>query len=270
MQHGDALGERQRRVHVVLDHHDGDVARNAFEQRADRLALRLRQPGKRLVEQQDLRLLRERHRELEPAPFAIGRLAHHPIAERAEPDAVERLIGRFVERAPLRQHRPRIPAGRRETEQRQHDVVHQRVARKQREDLVGPRQAERHPPRRRQAQQFLAEQPHGAAVRIEIAGHEIEQRRLAGPIRADDEAAFARHHLDRYILGGRQAAEALAQSRHLQGGAHERASAASFFSGARAALRRRHNCWKPGTKPCGMKITTTMKIAPSSEFHRST
>src|SRR6266403_2062654 len=72
VQYRDALGKCQRRVHIVLDHHDGHIARDGVEQRAYPLSLGLRKAGERLVEQQDSRLLGERHRELEPAPLAAA------------------------------------------------------------------------------------------------------------------------------------------------------------------------------------------------------
>ena len=94
VQHGDALGKAERGVHVVLDHHDGDVARDGVEQRAHGLALGLGEPGERLVEQQQLRLLRQRHGELEPAALAVGGLDHDALGAVAEPDALERLRAR--------------------------------------------------------------------------------------------------------------------------------------------------------------------------------
>jgi len=55
MQHRDPLGERERHVHVVLDHHDGGVARDRGDQVANDAAFVVRQPGQRLVQQQQPR-----------------------------------------------------------------------------------------------------------------------------------------------------------------------------------------------------------------------
>ena len=79
MQHRDALGKAKRGIHVVLDHDDGDVARNGVEQRANRLTLAPEKPGERMRREAAVRLLRERHGKLEPAPLAIGGLDDDPL-----------------------------------------------------------------------------------------------------------------------------------------------------------------------------------------------
>src|SRR5919199_3576365 len=56
----DGLGERERDVHVVLDEHDGDVARDRADERLNVPALLARQPGERLVEEPQPRRLGER------------------------------------------------------------------------------------------------------------------------------------------------------------------------------------------------------------------
>ena len=274
VQHGDALGKAQRRVHIVLDHHDGHVARDRGEQRADGLALGLGQSGERLVEQQHFRLLRQRHGEFEPSPLAIGGLDHDPLGTVAEPDALQRLARVLVEITVGGQDRPRVPAPPVEPEQRQHHVVNEPLARKQRENLIGAREAEVHASLRGHAQEFLPEQPDRTGIGGEVAGDQVEQRGLAGPVRADDQAALARHDGERYVLRGRQAAEALAEMRDLERG---RRHCAGSDAVPRAALRplmrfcnRRHACVQPGTRPYGMNMITTTKMRPSSVFQRST
>src|SRR6185503_279596 len=81
VQHGDAVGEVERGVHVVLDHHHRGVARNRGDQLLDRGALFAREAGERLVEQQHARLLRERHGDLDPALLAVGQLGYRPLRE---------------------------------------------------------------------------------------------------------------------------------------------------------------------------------------------
>src|ERR1700754_598580 len=79
MQYGDALGKAQRRIHVVLDHHDGHIAWDRAEQRAYRLALALGETGEWFIEHEQLRLLRQRHRQFEPAPLAVRGLDHDAL-----------------------------------------------------------------------------------------------------------------------------------------------------------------------------------------------
>src|SRR5262249_41851261 len=83
----------------------------------------------------------------------------------------------------------RVPASPVEPEQGQHYVVHEPLARKQREDLVGAGEPEMHAPLRRHARELLSEQPHRALVGGEVAGDEVEQRGLAGASRAGDQPA---------------------------------------------------------------------------------
>ena len=67
----------------------------------------------------------------------------------------------------------------------------ERVLREQRDDLVGARQAEVHAPMRRQPGDVLLEQEDLAAIAAQIPGHQVEQRRLAGAVRADDQPPLA-------------------------------------------------------------------------------
>ena len=96
--HGDALGELQRHVHVVLDHHDGDVARDRGEQALHVTPLVDRQAGERLVEQQHLRVLRQRHGDLDAAALAVGGLRERPSGDMQQPDPRERRPARLDQR----------------------------------------------------------------------------------------------------------------------------------------------------------------------------
>ena len=90
MQERDAVGEFQRDVHVVLDHDDGDVARNGRQELAHIAPLVDRQAGERLVEQQHFGILRQRHGDLDTPPFAVGGLRQRPPGDVVETDAGER------------------------------------------------------------------------------------------------------------------------------------------------------------------------------------
>ncbi len=144
----------------MLDHHDGDVARDGAEQGSHGLPFALRQAGQRLVEQEHLRLLRKRHRELEPPPLAVGCLGHDAFGTIAEPDTLQRCARVAVEVMVAGQHGPGIPAPPVEAEKRQHHVVDEPLAREQCEDLVGAGEAEVHAPLCRHAVELGSEQPH--------------------------------------------------------------------------------------------------------------
>ena len=84
MEHRDRFGEIERRIHVVLDHHDGDVARDLGKQLAHLTALFLAEARERFIEQEHLRLLRQRHRHFEPTPLAVRRFTHGTVRACAE------------------------------------------------------------------------------------------------------------------------------------------------------------------------------------------
>src|SRR5579884_1805006 len=110
MQYRDALGEIERDIHVVLDHDDRDLARDLPEQVLDIAPLLDRQAGERLVEQQYLRALRQRHRDFDAAPLAIGGLRQRALREMAEPDPRQRgMRGLDQRRLPV-EPQQRVPA----------------------------------------------------------------------------------------------------------------------------------------------------------------
>src|SRR6185503_7472221 len=100
VQDGDALGHVERGIHVVLDHHHGHVARDRRDQRLDRDPLFPRQPGERLVEEQHLGRLRQRHRDLHAAFVAVGDLRHRPFRQRFQADKRRVEIAMALAQAP--------------------------------------------------------------------------------------------------------------------------------------------------------------------------
>src|SRR5207247_4264364 len=117
----------------------------------------------------------------------------------------------------------------------------------------------------------LAVEVHVAAGRLELSGEQIEQRRFAGAVRADDADNLARRHVERHVVDGRQTAEALRHAAHAEkrlrdgplgnrnsGGAHwpvrcrwcQRCTSASM---APATPRRMNNAANSMTKPSRIK-----------------
>src|SRR5438067_11390074 len=70
VQYRDALGKCQRSIHVVLDHHDGHVAWDGVEQRANPLPLGLGRPGERPVSNEALGFWASAISSLDPGPSA--------------------------------------------------------------------------------------------------------------------------------------------------------------------------------------------------------
>jgi hypothetical protein len=175
-----------------------------------------------------------------------------------EPDALEDAPCLLAEAAETGERPERVPPHRREPEQRQHDVVLERVLPEQRDDLVGAGHPEVRALVRQQARRLLPEHPDRAGVGGEIAGDLVEERRLAGAVPPDDQAAFARQDAQRDVVRRRQPAEGLAEVVDLERGRH-----------ALAPRKRAHARRTPGTRPSGMNRMITRNTNPSSMFQRS-
>ena len=109
VQHGDVIGDGHHHVHVVLDQDDRDAAvRQQADQRLEVLDLAMREAGRRLVEQQQPRLERERPRDLEAALVAEGQIARLLGRVVGEADEIQQLARLRKERA-LFTSEPRQP-----------------------------------------------------------------------------------------------------------------------------------------------------------------
>ena len=95
VEHEDAVGMLEHHVHVVLgeEHADRLLAGDARGEPHQFDALARRHAGGRLVHQQQLRLVGERDRELEPLEVAIGELAAGPLGIVAHADQIEQAAG---------------------------------------------------------------------------------------------------------------------------------------------------------------------------------
>src|SRR5450756_371982 len=115
----------------------------------------------------------------------------------------------------------------------------------------------------RKSRDIGAEQPDLTRVRPHVAADLVEQRGLAGTIRADDQAAFARPHRERYVLGDGKAAERLRQIDDFKG-------MVGCELCHRDPLRRAViSLLTPGTMPVGITSTMNRNTRPSSMFQRS-
>src|SRR5271169_977649 len=116
MQKRDAIGKVERGIHVVLDHYYGYVARNSLKKFAHVLPFVNGKPGKRLIEQQDFRILRQRHGDLDAAPFTVGGLRQRPVRDVIESDTRKCLASRGHQVLLPVERQPWIPAQRRQAE----------------------------------------------------------------------------------------------------------------------------------------------------------
>ena len=122
-----------------------------------------RQAGERLVEQQHLRVLRQRHGDLDAAALAVGGVRERPIGQMVQPDPRERRPAWLDQRRPVGRNGGRDSSaaarGRAATASRCATTFR----REQRDDLVGAGEAEMRAPAAGDADEVAAEQRMRAA-----------------------------------------------------------------------------------------------------------
>ena len=95
--HRHVAGDGEGDVHVVLDQDQRHVGGKPEQQLRQPLALALREPGRGLVEQHQLRLDGARHADLELALLAVGEVTHEGVGLRTEEDPVGRRPGALAD-----------------------------------------------------------------------------------------------------------------------------------------------------------------------------
>ncbi len=184
--HRHAMRDALHELHVVLDHDDGAVLADLAEQLAGLAALGNAHAGDGLVEHQQLGLLHEQHPDLEPLLLAVAEklgaliqavsqqdLPGHPIdpigdlLRPPEGERAENAAAAWKRDLQVLEHREVLVDGRR-LELPPHAGVH---------DLVLGH-----------ARELLLLEADRSARRLGAAADEIEQRGLAGAVRADDHA----------------------------------------------------------------------------------
>ena len=198
----------------MLDEHDRDPLR---DERAHELpqAPRLARvhPRRGLVEDQHARLGSERPRDLEPPLVPVGELAGERAGATAQADALQQTHGALAIRIGARTSR----------HQTTNDVrTHARVAADEHvvehgEPLEEPHALERprDPPRRElvrcEARHRRAVQEDAPAVGAQVPRDEIDERRLAGAVRADEPEGLPRRDREVDPVHGVDAAEGPAE-----------------------------------------------------------
>ena len=216
-----SLREPENDVHVVLDDQHRDIRVERGHHIEDEMALRRRHAGGRLVEQQHARLLRERDGDFHQPLAAIGQFAHQLQRIVDQPQRVE-MIERLVKNDPAAADRPPHIVGMAVTLADAHaDVFQHREPAEQLVDLEGAREAAPRAFGLTHVCDVLAVENHAARVRLERAGDQVHQRRLAGAVGADERVPRAALERQIDIARHRQRAESPVQSLDLQRSAHD-------------------------------------------------
>jgi hypothetical protein len=220
-QHGDLLGEAEHHIHVVLDDQHGDVGIEAGDHIEDEMALRGRHAGRRLVEQQHARPLGERNRDLDQALAAIGQLTHQLERIVDQPQRFQ-VIERLVDHRSLGAGRtPEIVVLAIAFADGHADVFQNRQPAEELIDLEGARQAAPGADGLAGGGDVVAIEHNTAGRRLEHAGDQVDQRRLARPVRTDQRAAGAPLERQVDVARDMQRAEAAVEAFDLQSGGHD-------------------------------------------------
>ena len=195
----------------------GSSARHHVE---NEMAFRGRHARRRLVEQQHARALRQRDRDLHQTLAAIGQFAHQLERVVDQPQRVE-MIERLVDHRALGAGgAPEIVAVAVALADGHAEIFQHRQPAEQLIDLEGARQPAPRPLGLRRFGDVLAIEQHTARRRLERAGDQIDQRGLAGAVRADERTPRAALQSEVDIARHLQRAEAAIESLDLQGVGH--------------------------------------------------
>ena len=252
IEHGDAIGDREHDVHIVLDHQH----RQCAGQRPDELdhlrGLGRRHAGGGFIEQQQLGLAGERNADFKLTLLAVGEAARNPRAVSCEMDlrhqfcgAPDQLLiaayrGEEIERVAeaYLQGKPQVL---------DHAQVLEHVV-----ALERARHSHATDPARRETGDIPTLHKDTAGAGLELAADLIDEARLARAIRSDDDVALTSRQDEIEIVGDDQAAERFVEMLDAQ-------DAHCTFLGT--AWVHRSFCKVPH-RPPGKNITQQMKVMP--------
>src|ERR1700758_493507 len=93
MKHRDDPGDHADELHIVLDDDEAGADVDSPQQRDGALDLVGGHAGRGLIEQDQLRVLRHRHADLDPLPLAVSEGSDVPPCQRGEAELHQQLIG---------------------------------------------------------------------------------------------------------------------------------------------------------------------------------
>ena len=213
-EHDHAVGQVHHHAHVVLDQRDGGAELLVHVEDEARHVLLLLEvhAGHRLVEQQQLRLHRERAAELDALLQAVGQPADRDLADVLDLEEVDDLLDLAAvldllgERRAEAEDLPEEAAVHLQGAAG-HDVVERRHAAEQRDVLEGARDAAARRLVGPHLRARLALEGDAAFLRMVEAVDDVEHRGLAGAVRADDGADLALADVERHVGERLHAAE---------------------------------------------------------------
>ena len=197
-EHPDMLGQAHHRLHHVLDHQHGDAAACDGADYRDHVGDLLRVEARQhLVEEQQARLRRQRACELQSLAAGDGEICGGLVELRGEADLRRHAFGGGERGSAARFAQVRADG----------DVLAHGLRRERLHDLEGARQAGARIEVRRAAGDVVSGEADASAVGNEKAGHQREERRLAGTVGTDERAQATLRNIEGDTLHGLQSAE---------------------------------------------------------------
>jgi hypothetical protein len=216
VEHGDAIGDVEDDVHVVLDEENGQAGVETAKKPAHLGRLARRQAGHGLVEQEDPGIAGQAEHDLELALLAVREVADLHVQPVAVAGLIQEAMGLVVHPTVRGQEAPHHVLGRPQAGDRQQHVVEDGQPGEQAGDLKGPRHAQGRPAVARPACDIAAEQQDLARGGGQGPGDDVEERGLARSVGPDDRLPVAGEHLQIDAPDGLQAAEALGEASELE------------------------------------------------------
>ena len=192
-QHGDAVAQIGDNAEIVLDHQHGALVGERFDQRADAGDVVVAHAGHRLVEQQHLRLERERGGDFQKPLPAIGQFDGQRIHVRRQPDVADQRRSLIVQRMQHALRPPEIERAAAPALQRDAHVFEHGEMGKHRRDLKRANQPEAGHLGGLQRGDVAAVEGDAAAGRDQEFAEQVEAGGLAGAVRADQRVNGAAH-----------------------------------------------------------------------------
>ncbi len=205
------MGDGEDHRHVVLGEKEGQPAlvRDALDEPDGFAGLLGRHPRRRLVEEQDLGLERQRDAELELFLVTVREEPRDLAGLVEKAHGVEQRLGFFPVEAVHARHQ--VPAASSVTEERRLDVLKYREAREDVGALEGATHAETAEIVGRDTGDLPVLEADAARVGPEVTGDEVEERGLARAVGPDDGADRAARNAEADSAHGLEAVEALAE-----------------------------------------------------------
>src|SRR3984893_3134262 len=218
MHHHNAVRVAEHHVHVVLD--DNGRHRTRAHDRGygihDLRLLARAHPARRLVEKEELWAQRISHRDVEELALALRQAAGRYAALAVEPEPAQHVEGLAADVLVVVRKRRDSCGLALAREDRQRDVVENAKPVEQIDDLEAASDARLDPFVDRGEGDVLALEQDAAAVRLEMSAYQIDQRGLAGAVRAHEREKFPLVDGEIDVIAGAQVAEPLVEIDRLE------------------------------------------------------